>query len=111
MPFRVNRLIAIKNVCAWPNLVALPGGELLAIIFNQPSHGLDGGEPGMLAQPRWGKAWVRKGVAAPHEGGKNRMHCAFGLDRNENPIVLSTGFELVNGKLGHLGSVLSRNGG
>ncbi len=102
MPFRVNPSIAIKNVCAWPNLAGLPSGELLAVIFNQPSHGLDEGSLECWHSPDGGKAWFKKGVAAPHEGGKNRMHCAFGIDRKGNPIVLSTGFELVDGKLGPL---------
>ncbi len=98
----MERIIAIENVCAWPNLVALPGGELLAIIFNQPIHGLDEGSLECWSSLDGGKTWARKGVPAPHEPGKNRMHFAVGLDRSEKLFVLSSGFELNNGKLGPL---------
>ena len=29
-----RRLIAIDNVCAWPNLVKLNDGSLVAVVFN-----------------------------------------------------------------------------
>lgn len=35
----LERYIAIDNVCAWPNLTYTPEGNLVATIFNQPSHG------------------------------------------------------------------------
>lgn len=39
-----RRLIAIDNVCAWPNLVKLQDGSLVAIVFNQPNHGRTEGD-------------------------------------------------------------------
>jgi len=35
----MERYIAIDNVCAWPNLTALPDGTLAAAIYNRPIHG------------------------------------------------------------------------
>ncbi len=35
----VERYIAIDNVCAWPNLTAMPDGTLAVAIYNQPVHG------------------------------------------------------------------------
>ena len=31
--------IAMDNVCAWPNLTVMYDGEIIATIFNKPSHG------------------------------------------------------------------------
>ena len=31
---------AIQGTCAWPNCQILPDGTILALIFNQPCHGL-----------------------------------------------------------------------
>ena len=32
-------MIAIENVCAWPNVTLMPDGTIIAIVHNQPSHG------------------------------------------------------------------------
>ncbi len=95
-------IIAIEDVCAWPNLIALPGGELVVILFNRPSHGLEEGGLECWGSKDGGRNWAKKGVASPPEPGQNRMHSAFGQTRREELIVLSTGFELVAGKLGRL---------
>ncbi len=34
-----REIIAIDNVCAWPNLTKMPDGSIVAAIFNQPTHG------------------------------------------------------------------------
>ena len=38
-PKSLQRIVAIENVCAWPNLTLLPDGTIFAILFNQPGHG------------------------------------------------------------------------
>ena len=43
-PKRLQRIVAIENVCAWPNLTLLPDGTIFAILFNQPGHGTLQGE-------------------------------------------------------------------
>ena len=35
---RVMPVVAVDNVCAWPNLTLLPDGTIVATIHNQPSH-------------------------------------------------------------------------
>jgi len=55
-------VIAVDNVCAWPNLTRLNDGSIIATIFNQPSHGsmagdvdcwatTDGGYPSSVQLP------------------------------------------------------------
>ena len=39
-PASIKIQTAIQGVCAWPNLQLLGGGTILALIFNQPCHGL-----------------------------------------------------------------------
>jgi hypothetical protein len=43
-PSQIARFVAIDNICAWPALVSLPGGEVVAIMHNRPSHGQIEGE-------------------------------------------------------------------
>ncbi len=39
-PPGLKRVVAVENVCAWPNLTLLPDGTVVAIFFNQPAHGI-----------------------------------------------------------------------
>src|SRR5687767_2167179 len=61
-----RRLIAIDNVCAWPNLVQLKDGSLVAIVFNQPNHGRTEGDVHC-----WGSAdglsWRKFSTVTQHE--------------------------------------------
>ncbi len=88
--------LAVDNVCAWPNLVVLPGGEIVAIIFNQPIHGLGIGEVECWASADEGQTWQKRGtVAAPERGTlTNRMNVAAGLASNGDLIVLCSGWSL-----------------
>src|SRR4026207_457675 len=38
-PPNVKRVVAVENVCAWPNLTLLRDGTIVAFFHNQPSHG------------------------------------------------------------------------
>jgi hypothetical protein len=84
---------AIQGVCAWPNLVPLPSGELLAFIFNQPCHGMWEGDVDCWASPDGGRTWSFRGRPAQHEPGANRMNCSAGLDAAGDPIVLCSGWD------------------
>jgi hypothetical protein len=54
----MERYVAIDNVCAWPNRTQLPGGVIVATLYNQPCHGtpdrltivFDGQRPDSLAR-------------------------------------------------------------
>lgn len=87
----MERYIAIDNVCAWPNLTMLPGGEIVATLFNQPCHGKWEGDVECWASAD-GRFWQRCGVPAPHEPGTNRMNVAAGLANNGDLVVLASGW-------------------
>jgi len=38
-PINLRQVLAVENVCAWPNLTLLRDGTIAAILHNAPSHG------------------------------------------------------------------------
>ena len=88
----MERYVAIDNVCAWPNLTLLPGGDLVATIFNQPSHGGWEGDVECWASADGGRIWTRRGTPAPHEPATNRMNVAAGLAADGALLVLASGW-------------------
>jgi len=91
-PASWERFVAIDNVCAWPNLTLMRDGSVVATIFNRPSHGLLEGDVECWASRDGGRAWTRRGVAAPHEPGTNRMNVAAGEAHDGSLIVLASGW-------------------
>ncbi len=87
----IQRLIAIDNVCAWPNLTQMPDGSMNATIFGQPSHGQVAG-----AAECWnsanGEFWTKRGIPAPNDPHTNRMNVAAGLAKNGDLLVLCSGW-------------------
>ena len=90
-PPQIARFVAIDNVCAWPTLVSLPNGEIVAILHNRPSHGQMEGEIECWASAE-GTLWERRGHPAPHETNTVRMNHAAGLANNGDLIVLCSGW-------------------
>ncbi len=88
----MDRYIAIDNVCAWPNLTRMPDGEITAVIFNQPCHGLWEGDVECWASDDGGRIWHLRGTPAPHEPGTNRMNVAAGLAANGDLVVIASGW-------------------
>ena len=88
----IDRYIAVDNVCAWPNLLLLPDGTILAFIFNQPSHGLMTGDVECWASVDGGRLWTHRSTSTQHEPQTNRMNCAVGLDHDGNIILLASGW-------------------
>lgn len=90
-PPAIKRFVAVENVCAWPNLTAMPDGSINATIFGKPSHGQMEG-----AAECWnsanGESWTRRGVPAPNEPHTNRMNVAAGLAKNGDLLVLCSGW-------------------
>jgi hypothetical protein len=84
--------VAVDNVTAWPNLTLMPNGEIIASIFNQPSHGSVEGEVECWATTDQGKNWEKRGVPAPHEPHTNRMNCAVGLAGNGDLVAIVSGW-------------------
>jgi Neuraminidase (sialidase) len=89
----VQRVVAIDNVTAWPNLTVLRDGTISATIFNQPAHGTAEGDVECWTS-RDGQFWEKRGTAAPHDPGANRMNVAAGLAANGDLLVLAAGWSL-----------------
>jgi len=90
-PREIREVVAVDNVCAWPNLTLMNDGRLVATIFNQPSHGSQSGDVDCW-ESRDGITWTLLGTPAPHEPNTNRMNVAAGLAGNGDLIVLSSGW-------------------
>ncbi len=88
----MEKYIAIDNVCAWPNLTLMPNGDIVATIFNQPTHGRWEGDVECWGSRDGGKIWEKRGVPAPHEPGTNRMNVAAGLAKDGSLIVIASGW-------------------
>jgi hypothetical protein len=85
-------IVAVDNVCAWPNLTLLPDGAIVATIFNQPSHGSAAGDVECWASTDGGQTWQKRGTPAAHEPETNRMNVAAGLAGNGDLLVISSGW-------------------
>jgi len=85
-------IVAVDNVCAWPNLTLLGDGTIIATIFNRPSHGSMAGDVDCYASEDGGRTWQKRGTPAPHEPDTNRMNVAAGLTANGDLIVLASGW-------------------
>ena len=92
----MERYIAVDNVCAWPNLTLLPDATIVAIIFNQPTHGGWEGDVECWASEDDGRSWSLRGVPAPHEPATNRMNVAAGLAHDGSLLVLASGWSKRN---------------
>ena len=90
----MERYVAVDNVCAWPNLTLMPDGAIVAAIFNRPSHGQEEGDVECWASEDGGRLWRRRGVAAAHDPGANRMNVAAGLAPDGALVVLASGWDL-----------------
>jgi hypothetical protein len=85
-------IVAVDNVCAWPNLTLLPDGAVVATIFNQPSHGSVAGDVDCWASTDGGRSWQKRGTPAAHEPETNRMNVAVGLAPGGDLLVISSGW-------------------
>ncbi|NQT15207.1 MAG: exo-alpha-sialidase [Planctomycetes bacterium] len=89
---RPQPIVAVQNVCAWPNLTLLRDGTIIATIFNQPNHGQTAGDVDCWATQDGGKTWHKRGTPAPHEPDCNRMNVAAGLATGGDLLVVSSGW-------------------
>jgi len=84
--------VAVKDVCAWPNLTPLADGSVVATIFNQPCHGLWEGDVECWATADGGQSWQLRGTPAKHEPSTNRMNVAAGRNAKGELVVLASGW-------------------
>ena len=86
-----TQVVAVEDVCAWPNLTLLPDGTIAAVIFNEPTHGQGEGDIDCWASSD-GVTWKRRSTVTQHEPNTIRMNCAAGLARNGDLVVLCSGW-------------------
>ncbi len=92
---RPEPIVAVEDVCAWPNLTVLPDGTIAAAIFNQPNHGTSAGDVDVWTSGDDGATWQYAGTPAPHEPNTNRMNHAAGLAADGDLLVISSGWSNV----------------
>lgn len=89
-----RRLVAIDNVCAWPNVTVLRDGSLVAIVFNQPNHGFTEGDVEC-----WGSAdgrfWKYLSTVTRHAPETVRMNHGAGLNADGDLVVLCNGWDKI----------------
>lgn len=88
-----RRLIAIDNVCAWPNLSVLKDGTIIASIFNQPSHAKMEGDIECWASEDGGLSWEYRGTPTRHAPNTSRHNAAAGVKENGELVVLASGLD------------------
>lgn len=86
-------IIAVENVCAWPNLTLLPEGAIAAVIHNQPSHLKQPADCDCWISIDGGKSWEKRGTPAPRDNETvARGNVAAGVDREGNLVVVASGW-------------------
>jgi len=86
-------VVAVDNVCAWPNLTVLPDGTIVATIHNQPSHLKIPADVECWASEDGGRTWKKRGMPAPRDNGTvARGNVAAGVARNGDLVVITAGW-------------------
>ena len=90
---RPKPVIAVDNVCAWPNLTMLPDGAIVATIHNRPAHLKEPADVECWASEDGGRTWAKRGMPAPRDNDRvARGNVAAGLAANGDLIVISSGW-------------------
>ena len=90
-PTEIKQVVAVANVCAWPNLTLLADGTVIAIFHNKPSHGGQEADLDCYAS-KDGLTWEKRSTVTAHEPETIRMNHAAGLAANGDLIVLCSGW-------------------
>ena len=86
--------VAVDNKGLWPNLTLLPNGEIVAAVYNQPSHGYGNGEVELWVSGDGGKLWTLRSTISDHSDHPEivRMNHAVGLNAKGELIALVSGW-------------------
>ena len=86
-------IVAVDNVCAWPNLTLLDDGTIIATIHNQPAHLKRPADVDCWASADGGRTWAKRGTPSPRDTPKvARGNVAAGVAGNGDLIVISSGW-------------------
>ena len=88
----LDQIVAVKDVCAWPKLALLPNGEVVAAVYNQPTHGARPGDVDIHASTDGGRTWMKRGTATHHTGNTARFNHAIGATDRGDLIVVGGGW-------------------
>ena len=90
----IDQIVAVKDLCAWPKLALLPNGDIVAAVYNQPSHGAHPGEVDLYASADGGRIWTKRGTPTRRPPGAfGRLNHAVGVARDGAVHVVSGGWE------------------
>jgi hypothetical protein len=90
---RPKPIVAVDNVCAWPNLTVLGNGTIIATIHNQPVHLKRPADVDCWASEDGGRTWTKRGTPAPRDNERvARGNVAAGMARNGDLIVITSGW-------------------
>jgi photosystem II stability/assembly factor-like uncharacterized protein len=86
-------IVAVDNVCAWPNLTLLRDGTIVATIHNQPSHLKLPSDVDCWASEDGSHTWTKRGTPVPRDHpGAARGNVAAGLASNGDLVVIASGW-------------------
>ena len=86
-------IVAVDDVCAWPNLTLAPDGTVYAAIHNQPSHLKRPADVDCWASTDGGRTWAKRGTAVPRDNERvARGNVAAGVARNGDLIAIASGW-------------------
>lgn len=90
----LEQIVAVKDICAWPKLALLPNGDVIAAVYNQPSHGAKPGEVDLYASTDGGRTWAKRGTPTRRPAGAyGRLNHAVGVARDGAVHVVGGGWE------------------
>jgi hypothetical protein len=90
---RAQPIVAVDNVCAWPNLTVLTDGTVMATIHNQPSHLKVPADVECWASENGGRTWAKRGTPARRDNERvARGNVAAGNANNGDLIVIASGW-------------------
>ncbi len=88
-------VVAIDGKGLWPNLTPLPGGEIVAAVYNHPSHGMGSGsdvELWVSGDGGWNWTFRSRVSDHTHEPNSIRMNHAVGLNAAGELVALVSGY-------------------
>lgn len=91
--------IAIDNKGNWPNLTLLPNGDIVAAVYNHPSHGFGCGDVECWMSFDGGRTWTYRSTVSDHSRDPEvvRMNHAVGMNANGELVALVSGWS--NGRM------------